>query len=129
MANSHATKKPLRKTNAAIAASLASKIRGGSQCCAIASAIGVAPTRENMDRFIGRMPFGTRNPLRRILPAGLGYARDEPCGSQFAKSQAGHFETADKRPPATGYLTTINDARRTGIARQLSQAGIILLRF
>ena len=38
------------------------------------------------------------------------------------------FEAADKCPPAAGYLTTINDARRTGIARQLSQAGIILLR-
>src|SRR6266513_2793914 len=69
------------------------------------------------------------NRLRSILPARLGYARNQALGRQLTESETRQFEAADKRAAAARHFATVHNTRRTGIARQLRQAGIVLLRF
>ena len=67
--------------------------------------------------------------LRSILPARLGYARDEPLGRQLTKCETRHLEAAVKRAAAPRHFATVHYTRWAGIARQLRETGVILFRF
>src|SRR5689334_19364103 len=60
-----------------------------------------------------------------ILPARLGYARDQTVQGHFAELQARDAELAQMRMAAPGDLATIHDAYGAGVARQLGQRLII----
>src|SRR6478735_9304908 len=55
------------------------------------------------------------------LPARLHETWDQALRTQFAQSDAGHAELAVISPRTAGHFAAIADARRAGIARQLSQ--------
>src|SRR4051812_32674002 len=62
------------------------------------------------------------------LPARLGNARNQAGGCQFPKDQPRNLEAPDKGASAAAHLTAIDHPRRAGVARQLTEAGVILLR-
>ena len=64
-----------------------------------------------------------------ILPARLGYARDQTLRGQLAKGETRQLEAADERAATARHFATIYNPRRAGVARQLRQAGVIFLRF
>src|SRR5438132_13901062 len=66
---------------------------------------------------------------RSILPARLGYARDEPLGRQLTKCETRHLEAAVKRAAATRHCATVHYTRWAGVARQRRETGVILFRF
>ena len=94
------------------------------------SAIGVAAEKNNEGKFIARTRTLHPKPdIDLILPARLGYARDEPLRRQLAEGKPRNLEPANKGAPAPGDFAAVHDAGRAGIARQLGEAGVILLRF
>src|SRR2546426_4441545 len=64
-----------------------------------------------------------------ILPARFRDARDQPCGSKFAKSESRNLEPANKRATTTADLAAIYDPGWTGVARELRKPDVIFLRF
>ena len=122
-------------------ANFASTMPGESQCWAIASASGVA-ARNKIDivKFAVAASlcdaqcdsnperFAERNGYKFILPARLRHARDEPLRSKLAKSETRNLEAANEGAAAARHLAAIYHPRRAGIARQLRETGIILLR-
>src|SRR4029453_4690965 len=92
-ANSAVTKKPFKNTSPMTAANLPISTRGGSQCRAIMSAVGIATRKENEGKFIIRMQ--TLHPKPKVaenLPARLGYARDQPLRGELTKSETRYLE-------------------------------------
>src|SRR5438270_1664009 len=128
MANSHATKKPLSPTSAAMAASLPSNTVGESQCSLIASAMGDVARNKNK-KFIARVQPVHPRPCRdRTLPARFRYARDEPLRSQLAKRETRNLEPAKKRAAPTRNFTAVYDTAGSCIGRQLCETSIIPFR-
>src|SRR5256886_9998747 len=66
---------------------------------------------------------------RSILPARLGYARDEPLGRQLTKCETRHLEAAVKSAAGTRHRATGHYTRWAGVARQLRETGVNLFRF
>src|SRR5207244_2577144 len=63
-----------------------------------------------------------------VLPAGLRHARDQSLRGKLAKRQPRDFEPADERAAAARDFATVHDPRRAGVAGELGQTGVILLR-
>src|SRR4029077_6444852 len=80
-------------------------------------------------KLIARMHPGIRPPQLQPLPARLGDAGNQSARRQLAKSQPRNLEPPDKCPSPAGNLATINHPHRTCVARQLREAGIVLLCF
>src|SRR5688572_15485393 len=64
-----------------------------------------------------------------ILPACLGYARDQAVERHFAKGQARDAELAEMPAAAAGDTATVHQARWAGVARQFCEGLIIALGF
>src|SRR5438046_10631849 len=127
-ANSHATKKPLSPTSAAIVAILPIKTPGESQCSLIVSAMGVVVRNKNR-KFITRMqPHASGTPSSRNLPARFGYASDEPLRSQLAKGETRNLKPSNKCPPPPRNFAAVHDPGGACVARQVREAGVILFR-
>ena len=62
------------------------------------------------------------------LPARLGHARNETGGGELPESEARNLEPANKRPATPAHLAAVDDTGRAGIARQLQEPDVILLR-
>src|ERR1041385_6087247 len=62
------------------------------------------------------------------LPARLRHTGNETGGSKLAKRQAGNLETANKSAAAAAHLATIHHPGRAGVAGQLRETDIVLLR-
>src|ERR1700730_16082198 len=115
MANSHATKKPLRITSAAMAASLPTKTIGGSQYGAIASATGVTTKNRNNEKLIARMPplhprpeVGEFYQLALVTP---GISPCEASSRKVSREILNRRMKARRRPVTSQRLTT-----RVGLA-------------
>src|SRR5437762_13953134 len=89
------------------------------------SAIGVAAEKNNEGKFIARTRSLHPKPDDDLLlPARLGYARDEPLRRQLAEGKPRNLEPPHQGAPARGDFAAVHDAGRAGIARQLGEARV-----
>src|ERR1051326_743392 len=127
MENSQATKNAFSATSAAMPASFPTRSIGGSHWGGTSRAI--AAVRNNTGMFISRTRrLASETRIDPKLPAGLGYARDEPLRSQLAKGESRHLEPPNKGTAAPGDLASVHHTSWAGITRQARQAGIVFFR-
>ncbi len=64
-----------------------------------------------------------------ILPAGFRYTRDQTLGRELAKGEPRDLESPNEGAAAARHQATVHHTCRAGVARKLSQTGVIFLRF
>src|SRR2546423_1595931 len=104
MANSHATKNPFRPTSAAMITSFPNRTAGGSHCWTMASAIAKPLNPEDKRRFMDRIQLPASESPPESLPAGFGYARDEPLRRQLAEGEARNLKPPNESAAPAGHL-------------------------
>src|SRR5450759_3031248 len=67
--------------------------------------------------LLGRAVRHPKPDIDPSLPAGLGYARDEPLQSQFTKSETRHPEPANESAAPPSNFASVHDTCGAGVTR------------